>query len=136
MDKNRYNIIKYPFLKIIIMKNIKILLTILIVVSFSSVTIAQESDQEITLKTDSIRVLGNCGMCKTRIEKAAMLEGVKTAVWNQETKILTVDYNPSVVSNEAIQKSIASVGHDTGLYKAEESVYNQLPGCCKYQRKE
>ncbi len=118
------------------MKNIKILLTILIVISFSSVTIAQESDQKITLKTDSISVLGNCGMCKTRIEKAAMLEGVKTAVWNQETKILTVVYNPSVVSNEVIQKSIASVGHDTELYKAEESVYNQLPGCCKYPRKE
>ena len=84
-------------------------------------------------KTESIKVSGNCEMCKTRIEKVAKVAGVTKAEWNQKTKALTLEYDPSKVKSDDIQKKIASVGHDTPKFKATTAVYNALPGCCKYR---
>jgi periplasmic mercuric ion binding protein len=85
------------------------------------------------LKTVTIKVGGNCESCKTRIEKVAKIDGVSKADWNKETKILTLIYNPSKVNSDNVQKKIASVGHDTEKYKADDKVYNSLPECCKYR---
>ncbi|MDF2188662.1 heavy-metal-associated domain-containing protein [Paraflavitalea sp. CAU 1676] len=85
-------------------------------------------------KTETFKVYGNCGMCKKRIEKAAVGEGIAKADWNVETKIMTITYDPSKTTNAAIQKKIAAVGHDTEKEKASDSVYNKLPGCCLYDR--
>ena len=74
-------------------------------------------------------------MCKKRIEKAAKLEGVTSAIWNVETKIMTVTYDVAKISNDDLQKKIAAVGHDTDKYAADDSVYSKLPGCCLYDRK-
>jgi len=86
-------------------------------------------------KTDTFKVYGNCGMCKSRVEKAAKAEGATTAVWDKDTKIMTVTYDASKTSVEAIQKKVASVGHDTELFTAPGKVYEKLPGCCLYERK-
>ena len=88
-----------------------------------------------TEKTDTFKVYGNCGMCEKRIEKAAKVEGVTKALWNVDTKIMTVSYNPDKVSNDGIQKNIAAVGHDTEKYSADYEAYSRLPGCCLYERK-
>ena len=86
-------------------------------------------------KTEKFEVKGNCGMCKTRIEKASKsVDGVTKADWNKETKILEVSFDESKATVEKIQKVIASVGHDTPMHKAPDEVYNALPGCCKYDR--
>jgi mercuric ion binding protein len=58
---------------------------------------------------------------------------VSKAEWNQNTKLLTLVYNPKIVTNDAVQKKIASVGHDTEKYRADDKAYNSLPGCCKYR---
>ncbi len=86
-------------------------------------------------KTASFKVYGNCGMCKKRIEKAALTDGVSTAMWNKDTKMLTVAYDSTRISNNQIQKNIAAVGHDTENMRAEDTVYDKLPGCCLYERK-
>ena len=86
-------------------------------------------------KTESFKVSGNCGSCKTRIEKAAMINGVSKADWNKDTKILLLVYNPSKVSSSDVLKKIAAVGHDTEKFLADNKVYNALPGCCQYERK-
>jgi copper chaperone CopZ len=86
-------------------------------------------------KTDTFKVYGNCGMCKSRVEKAAKTEGAATAVWDKETKMMTVTYDASKTSVEALQKKVASVGHDTELFTAPDKVYEKLPGCCLYERK-
>ena len=96
---------------------------------FASSVFAQE-------KTDTIKVSGECGMCKSRIQKALKLEGISSATWDTETKLLSVTYSADKISNNDIQKKVAAVGHDTEKYKAEDVVYNKLPGCCKYERKE
>ena len=86
-------------------------------------------------KTEKFKVAGNCGMCETRIEKAAKsLEGVSAADWNQETKMIEVTFDDGITDVEAIHKAIAEVGHDTSKCSAKDEVYNQLPGCCKYER--
>jgi copper chaperone CopZ len=87
-----------------------------------------------TTKT-SFKVSGNCDMCKKRIEKAAKVSGVKSADWNEETKIITVTFSPDKISVDQIQQNIAKVGYDTEKYKADEEGYNRLPQCCQYTRK-
>jgi copper chaperone CopZ len=89
---------------------------------------------KIAVKTETIRVWGNCDLCKTRIEKAAKINGVSKAEWNMDTKILTLVYYPSMVSREVVQKKIAAAGHDTEKFKATDEAYNSLPGCCLYER--
>ncbi|MBI9052757.1 MAG: efflux RND transporter periplasmic adaptor subunit [Bacteroidales bacterium] len=80
-------------------------------------------------------VNGACGMCKERIEKAALsVNGVQSAEWNEESKIIQVSYNSKIKLME-IHQAIAKVGHDTKMVKANDDVYNALPECCKYERK-
>jgi periplasmic mercuric ion binding protein len=86
-------------------------------------------------KTAKLEVLGNCGMCETRIENAAnSVEGVTSADWNVETKLLTVSYDASATDENKIHLAIANAGHDTPLHKADDEVYNNLHTCCKYER--
>jgi copper chaperone CopZ len=88
-------------------------------------------------KTEKIEVNGNCGMCKTRIEKAAKsLKGVSSADWDSETKIMEVSYDDIKASTQQIQTAIAMAGHDTDLFSANDKKYAELPGCCQYQRNE
>ncbi len=86
-------------------------------------------------KTEKIEVKGNCGMCEKRIEKAASsVEGVSKADWNKETKHLEVTFDDSKTSLEKIEVAVAKVGHDTPHHKATTEVYDELSGCCKYDR--
>jgi copper chaperone CopZ len=113
--------------KLVIMKTLRhIILAFLLFTGIS--VFAQE-------KTDTFKVYGNCGMCKSRVEKAAKAEGATTAVWDKDTKIMTVTYDASKTNLEALQKKVASVGHDTDLFTAPDKVYDKLPGCCLYERK-
>lgn len=86
-------------------------------------------------KKETIKVNGECGMCKKKIEKAAKANGAITASWSPETKILQVSYNTRQTSSDKIQKAIAAVGYDTEKYTAADEAYNSLDECCKYERK-
>jgi len=118
------------------MKSIKFIITAIAVIASGAITYAQSHDhsQMAAVKTESVKVWGNCDLCKARIEKAAKISGVSKADWNKDTKELTVTYNPTTVTSDDIQKNIAAAGHDTGKYKADIKAYNSLPGCCKYVR--
>jgi len=119
------------------MKTFKITITAVLTAVICLYTFAQTHDHSkmSATKTETIKVWGNCDLCKARIEKAAKIDGVSKAVWDVKTKMLTVVYNPSKVSSDKIQKRIAAVGHDTEKYKADDKVYNSLPSCCHYERK-
>lgn len=110
------------------MKPMRFALTAVIAM-ISSVVFAKE-------KTDSFRVYGNCEMCKKRIEKATQADGVIKAIWNVDSKIMTVTYDDSRITNDDIQKKIAAVGHDTEKFTAPDDVYEGLPECCLYERKQ
>ena len=83
--------------------------------------------------TASIKVLGNCTMCKARIEKVLDHKGIKKAEWSPKTKQLEVVYNSSKITEQQIHDLIASVGHDTEKAKAKDEVYAALPFCCLYR---
>lgn len=119
------------------MKTIKFIIAALFVAVLGATSFAQIHDHSkmTSLKTEHIKVSGNCNSCKTRIESAAKLTGVSKAKWNEDTKILTVVYDPSKVKSEDIQKKIALAGHDTEKYKAGNKAYNSLPPCCQYERR-
>lgn len=79
------------------------------------------------------KVSGNCGMCSARIEKAVKVDGVTYAKWKKSTKMLTVAYDPGMVTVDSLQRRVAAVGHDTERFKAPDSVYASLPDCCLYR---
>lgn len=82
----------------------------------------------------TLRVEGKCNMCKTKIEKAAKsIEGVTTAEWNKETKVLSLNYDDTKAKIENISKAVAKIGYDTEKDKASNDVYSAMPNCCKYR---
>lgn len=87
-----------------------------------------------TQKIETIKVRGNCGSCKKRIENAVKTFPSASGNWDVLTKVLTLTYDSTQTSKEAIMKKIAEVGHDNELFTAEDSVYENLPGCCLYDR--
>ena len=85
-------------------------------------------------KTATIKVWGNCGMCKSRIETTLKINGVKKGGWDVDTKMLTISYDYNTINLDQIQQAIATAGHDTEKFRAADSVYDKLPGCCSYDR--
>ena len=103
-------------------------------VAFSMFSYAQ--DKLSKNEKDSLEVLGNCGMCKDRIEKAAIsVKGVKYATWDIPSGQLSLVYNGLKTNLDEIEKQIAGSGHDTKNHETTAETYNQLPTCCQYVRK-
>lgn len=86
-------------------------------------------------KTEKFKVYGNCGMCESRIEKAAKsVDGVTAADWNKQTKMIEVSFDALKTDVHKVHMAIAKAGHDTDMHKAKDETYNALPGCCHYDR--
>ncbi len=118
------------------MKTLKILFTLIMLTAITtglSAQAASKSSQPAS-KTESFKVWGKCDMCKDRIEKSLKMDGITKAEWNEKTQLATVTYNPAKITVDAMQKKVASVGHDTEKYKAPNDVYEKLPDCCHYDR--
>lgn len=92
------------------------------------------SEMNSSSKTETIKVRGNCGSCKKRIENAVKTFPSASGDWDIVTKVLTLTYDPNQTSKDEIMKKIAEVGHDNELYTAQTSTYDSLPGCCLYDR--
>ena len=84
----------------------------------------------------AIEVNGNCEMCQSRIQKAAFsVSGVKSANWNIESHELSLILNEEKTTILMVKKAIAKAGYGTDEVKALPESYNDLPGCCQYERK-
>ncbi|MAZ71838.1 MAG: ATPase [Flavobacteriaceae bacterium] len=103
---------------------------IILVVALVGVTgTAQDKNARATIEVDGV-----CGMCKKRIETAAIkTKGVKSAVWNVETKECSLIYDERKTNLATISQSIADVGHDTKEIKATDEAYNSVHACCLYR---
>ncbi len=121
------------------MKTKTVLFMIVLIAFIVSATsaYAQEvkSQAKPVTKTESFKVWGKCDMCKARIENGLKLTGVSKSNWDQKTQLVTVTYDPSKITVDAMQKKLASIGHDTEKYKAPDDVYAKLDACCHYDRK-
>jgi periplasmic mercuric ion binding protein len=113
-------------------KNIKALLMLsgLIFLTFACTSKAGEG------KNISFKVYGNCEMCKETIEGSLKgVEGVNSAVWDVDKKMMSVTFDSTKTNELAIHKKIASVGYDTELEKGDDLAYKGLHQCCQYDRK-
>ena len=85
-------------------------------------------------ETIEIDVKGVCGMCKARIEKAALkTKGVKYAQWSPETQKLSAIINSNKTNIRTIAINISAVGHEASEFPVNNDVYNSLPPCCQYR---
>jgi copper chaperone CopZ len=83
--------------------------------------------------THPMIVKGNCEECKTRIENAGDIKGVKLLEWNPDTKVAKVVFNSSKTNIETIEKAIAKRGYDTPTQKGDGEAYITQPKCCQYR---
>lgn len=83
----------------------------------------------------TVHVWGNCEQCKATIDKAAQVDGVEKASWNEDSKMLTVRLDTLSSSMDAVLKSIAAAGYDNELYRGSDEAYANLPECCQYERR-
>lgn len=84
-------------------------------------------------KTETFGVRGNCGMCKSTIEKAAKkVKGVSKIEWDKARKQVEVTFDSSKTNLDKIHQAIASSGYDTDKVSGDKKAYSNLPGCCKY----
>lgn len=85
-------------------------------------------------KTETVKIFGNCGMCETTIEKAGNLKKIAKVDWDKDTKIATLIYDTTKTTQEEILKRIALAGYDSEKFLAPDEAYNNLHGCCQYDR--
>ncbi|WP_010522577.1 heavy-metal-associated domain-containing protein [Aquimarina agarivorans] len=93
----------------------------------------QTTTNEVASTETTFGVRGNCGMCKSTIEKAANgIQGVSKAIWNVDKKKIDVSFDASKTNLDAIHNAISASGYDTDKVMGSESAYENLPACCKY----
>lgn len=106
----------------------KKLLVIAFVFAMVMPAIAQKKNAKVEFE-----VAGICGMCKKRIEKAALsVKGVKFASWSVESHQLSLIIDERKTTPLVIKQKLAEVGHSTAEVETTEKAYDALDPCCKY----
>ena len=85
-------------------------------------------------KTETVKIFGNCDMCKKTIEKAGNKKKIAKVVWDKNTHLATLTYDSKKTSQDEILKQIALAGYDNEKFFAPDDVYAKLHGCCQYER--
>ncbi|WP_343560606.1 DUF3347 domain-containing protein [Sphingobacterium sp.] len=89
--------------------------------------------QNTAMTTQTVKISGNCGMCKKTIEKAGNSADSKVD-WNEDNQTAKVSFNAEKTSLDAVLKNIALAGYDNEKYLAPATTYAELHGCCQYDR--
>ena len=121
----------------------KVILSVAVIIAMGLTSCKNETKQEKEVTTEvskemvmadiSFGVRGNCGMCKTTIEKAVNgVEGVSNANWDVDKKKIDVSFDDTKTDEMAIHNAIAASGYDTEKVTGDLDAYDGLPGCCKY----
>jgi copper chaperone CopZ len=111
----------------------KTILSIAIALVTIIATNAQSKESKTTEVTFGVR--GNCGMCKATIEGAVKkLKGVTEANWNVDNKKIDITYDDSKTNLMELHTAIANSGYDTDMSTGNDTAYENLAGCCQYDR--
>ncbi|WP_158838905.1 heavy-metal-associated domain-containing protein [Polaribacter sp. L3A8] len=120
------------------MKKIVFIFSLLLIgFSVQSQEVKKNKNAKITFEVDGI-----CGMCKKRIETAALkTQGVKFVLWSVETHQLNLIMDERKTDVLSVQQNILAVGHD--VFDADDKkvvatteAYNSVHPCCKYRDEE
>lgn len=106
--------------------------SVMTIVLLFSITFA--SAQIKNKKTEIIKILGNCEMCKKNIENAGNLKKVAIVNWDVNTKMAKLTYDSSKTNSDEILKRIADAGYENEKFAANDEGYNKLHACCQYDR--
>lgn len=110
----------------------KKVITIIALVLLTASSYAQEKNKKLTMDVDGV-----CGMCKVRIEKAALgVKGVKYALWDIPSHQLSLIIDERKTDPMQIKTALVEAGHDTKELKATEEAYSKVNPCCKYRDEE
>lgn len=85
-------------------------------------------------KTETVKIYGNCNMCKSNIENAGNFKNIAKVDWNADTKMASLTYDESKTDRNEILKQIALSGYDSDIFLAPQKVYLNLSSCCQYER--
>lgn len=120
------------------MKKIILIFSVFLIgFSVQSQEIKKKKNAKVTFEVDGI-----CGMCKKRIETAALkTKGVKFALWDVSSHQLNLIMDERKTDVLTVQKNILKVGHDIVLdennkLSATEVAYSSVHPCCKYRDEE
>ena len=115
------------------MKKIILLFSFMLIgISTQAQEVKKNKNAKVAFEVDGI-----CGMCKKRIETAALkTKGVKFALWDIKTHQLNLIVDERKTAVTTIQKNILKVGHDVKGIKATDEAYNSVHPCCKYRDEE
>lgn len=111
-------------------KSISKILMVIAVLLSSTISFAQIKNAT----TASVKINGNCEMCKAIIEKAGSDKKLAAVNWNESTKLASITYDSKQTNQDEILKRIALVGYDSEKFRAPDDVYAKLPECCQYER--
>ncbi len=77
---------------------------------------SEDATKEIQIQTNA-----HCGGCKNKIEKGLKkMDGILKSEVNLENKIVTISYNPSKISEEKINNTIADMGYSSSIIKDDD----------------
>lgn len=112
------------------MKTLKtIMLAVLVLLTTVSIN-AQIKNK----KTETVKIYGNCDMCKATIEKVGNIKKTAEVSWDKDTRMATITYDTAKTNTDEILKRIALAGYDSDKFLAPDSTYNTLHACCQYDR--
>ena len=83
-----------------------------------------------------VKVKGSCEMCTARIEKAGSFKKISKTKYSLDDQEATITFDTTQTNLNIILQKIAEAGHDNEKYSATDEVYENLPACCHYARKE
>ena len=86
------------------------------------------------LADTSLKIMGNCAMCKKTIENAGNFKNEAQISWDKDTKVASITYDKNKTSPDEILKRVALAGYDSEEFLAPDDTYAKLPACCQYER--
>ncbi len=107
----------------------KVLTAIILLFSLSSC-----NAQIKNVKTENVKIYGNCEMCEMTIETAGNVKKVANVDWNKDSKMAILTYDSIKTNQDEILKRIGLAGYDSDKFLAPDDVYSKLAGCCQYER--
>lgn len=109
------------------MKNLAPFALSLVLTLLVSINAFAGGSDTIKIKTDAV-----CGECKVRIEgNVVKLKGVKNAILDLSTKVLTVTYNSDKVDAATIKKAVTDTGYSADDIAGDANTRSSLPHCCQ-----
>lgn len=85
-------------------------------------------------KTATVKIYGNCNMCKKTIENAGNISNIAKVNWDVKSKLASLTFDTLQTNSDEILQRIAKSGYDSENHLAPNEAYSKLPDCCQYSR--